>query len=121
MGDTAMNDRVGVGIVGVDAERLRQPRAVAGLDRREAKTPRLVARGDKADPARAKHADAVVEDHVVVRPWLHRANRHRFFAAAGASAFSALSSSGPAILTPASVATSHITGTCVSSPNSAAD
>ena len=33
-----MNDGIGVGIIGIDAERLRQPRAVAGLDRGEAET-----------------------------------------------------------------------------------
>ena len=37
----AMDDGVGVGIVGIDAERLRQPRAVAGLDRGETKPPLL--------------------------------------------------------------------------------
>src|SRR5258705_2408953 len=63
-----MDDRVGVGIIRVDAEGLRQPRAIAGLDRGEAKAMLHIARGDKADPARAEHADAVVKDHVVVRP-----------------------------------------------------
>ena len=32
-----MDNGVGVGIVGIDAECLRQPRAVGGLDRGEAK------------------------------------------------------------------------------------
>src|SRR5258708_4973782 len=100
-----MDHRIGVGVTGIDAERLRQPRAVAGLDRGEAKPLCRVARGDEADPARAEHADAVVENHVIVRPSIHR--RHRFFAAVGAGGFSARSSSGPALLTPASDSTSQ--------------
>src|SRR5450755_2347886 len=68
-----MHHGVGVGIVGVDAECLRQPGAIAGLDRGEAEAPLHVARGDEADPARAEHADAVVEDHVVIRPWVGHA------------------------------------------------
>ena len=35
-----MDDGIGVGITGIDAERLRQPRAIGGLDRGEAKAPR---------------------------------------------------------------------------------
>ena len=75
-----MDDGVGVGIFGVDAERLRQPRAVTGLDRGEAKARSLSRIATKADPARAEHADAVVEDHVIVRPAVGPA-RHRCFAA----------------------------------------
>ena len=63
-----MDDGVGVGIIRVDAERLRQSRAVSRLDRREAEARVRVARDDEADPARAEHADAVEEDHVVVGP-----------------------------------------------------
>src|ERR1700730_13504571 len=70
--DTAMDDGIGVGITGVNAERLRQPRAVTGLNRREAKPPIAIARGDEADQARAKYAHAVVEDKVIVRPGGHR-------------------------------------------------
>ncbi len=47
-----MHHGVGIGIFGIDAERLRKPDAVAGLDRGEAKALRLVARRDEADPAR---------------------------------------------------------------------
>src|SRR2546423_11769206 len=63
-----MNHGIGIGVIWVDAEGLREARAVGRLDRGEAETLRLVARGDEADPARAEYADAVVEDHVVVGP-----------------------------------------------------
>src|SRR5450756_771695 len=69
--NTAMDDGVGIGIIGIDAECLRQPCAVTGLDRREAKAPIDIALCNEADPARAEHADAIVEDYVVIRPWLH--------------------------------------------------
>src|SRR5450759_615634 len=95
-----MDDGVGVRIFGGDAKRLREPRAV-GLNRGEAKAAIHVACRHEADPARAEHADAVVENHVVIQPLVGPA-RHRCFAAVGASSFSARSSSGPAILTPAS-------------------
>ena len=72
-GDAAMDDGIGVGVVRIDAERLGETCAVAGLDRGEAKTPFSVARRDEADPARAEHADAVVEDHVIVGPSVHLA------------------------------------------------
>src|SRR6202030_2176057 len=70
-GDAAMDDGVGVGVFRVDAERLCETCAIAGLDRGEAKAPVLVARRDEADPARAEHADAVIEDHIIVGPALH--------------------------------------------------
>src|SRR5258708_6230966 len=72
IGDAAMDHSVGVGIIWVDAERLRQPRAVAGLDRGETKPPRDVPRGHEGDAARTEHDDAALEDHVIVGPWLHR-------------------------------------------------
>src|SRR5436190_14920045 len=97
-----MDHGIGVWIVRIDAERLCQPRAVAGLDRGEAKALRQVPRRDEADPVRAEHAYAVVENHVVVRPRIPGA-RHRFLTAAvGGSSFSARSSAGPAMFTPAS-------------------
>src|ERR1700716_46109 len=68
-----MNDGIGVRVIWVDAERLRQPGAIAGLNRGEAKPPLHVAGRDEADPARAEHAYAVVEDHVIVRPLMHHA------------------------------------------------
>src|SRR3977135_4678668 len=68
-----MNDGVGVRVIWVDAVRVRQPGAVAGLNRGEAKPPLHVARRDEADPARAEHAYAVVENHVIVRPLVHHA------------------------------------------------
>src|ERR1019366_7977125 len=102
-----MDDGIGVGICGIDAERLRQPCAIAGLDRGEAKPPGLVARRDEADPARAEYADAVIKNHVVVGPDVCSARRHFFLSGLGVGSFSARSSSGPAILTPASVSASQ--------------
>src|SRR4029453_9021404 len=63
-----MDHGIGIGITGIDAERLCQPAAVAGLDRGEAEPPRHIARRDEADPARAEHAHAVIEDYVIVGP-----------------------------------------------------
>src|SRR5579863_2316410 len=103
-GDTAMDHGIGVGVLRVDAECLRQTRAVRRLDRREAEALADVARRDEANPARAEHADAVVEDHVVVGP---HPDRHRFLAATGPGVLSARSSSALAILTPASVSGSQ--------------
>src|SRR5450759_3381082 len=102
-----MDDGIGVGICGIDAERLRQPCAIAGLDRGEAKPAGLVARRDEADPARAEYADAVIEDHVVVGPVVCSARRHLFRSGFDAGSFSARSSSGPAISTPARVSASQ--------------
>src|SRR3977135_2040686 len=102
-----MNDGVGVRVIWVDAVRVRQPGAVAGLNRGEAKPPLHVARRDEADPARAEHAHAVVEDHIIVGPAVGRARRHRVWAAVGASSLSARSSSGPALFTPLSVSASQ--------------
>ena len=70
--DAAVNDRVGVGIIGIDAESLRQPSAIRRLDRGEAKALRRITRGDEANPTRAENADAVIEDHVIVGPTGHR-------------------------------------------------
>src|SRR5438552_1785971 len=67
-----MNHGIGIGVIWVDAEGLREAGAVGRLDRGEAETLRLVARRDEADPARAEHADAVVENHVVVGPGCHQ-------------------------------------------------
>src|SRR5947207_5712080 len=100
-----MNDGIGIGIAGIDAERLCQPRAVAGLDRGEAKALLLIPRRDEADPVRAEHAYAVVENHVIVRPSVPGA-RHRFLTAAVGS-FSARSNSRPAISTTLSVSASQ--------------
>src|SRR5664279_13790 len=63
-----MDHGIGVGIAGIDAERLRQPCAVRRLDSGETKSPLHIPRCDEADPARAEHADTVVEDDVVVGP-----------------------------------------------------
>src|SRR5204862_518922 len=60
------------GIIGVDAEGLCQPRAVRRLDRGKTKTMVDVAGRDEADPARAEDADAIVQNHVVIRPSVHR-------------------------------------------------
>src|SRR3981189_3751263 len=102
-----MNDGIGGRVFWVDAVRLRQPRAVAGLNRGEAKPPLHVAGRDEADPARAEHAHAVVEDHVMVGPAFGCARRHRCFAALGLASLSARSSSGPALFTPLSVSASQ--------------
>ena len=67
-----MNDRIGIGIVWIDAKSLRQPRAVGRLDRGEAESLLDVACRDEANPARAEDAHAVVEDHVIVGPSAHR-------------------------------------------------
>src|SRR5260370_32953135 len=61
IGDAAVNHRVGVGVIGIDAEGLSQPGAVTRLERGEAKPPLRVARGDEAYPARTEHADAIAE------------------------------------------------------------
>src|SRR6266496_4345077 len=100
-----MDDGIGIGIVRIDAERLCQPGAVLGLDRGEAKALLLIPGRDEADPARAEHAYAVVENHVVVRPRIPGA-RHRFLTAAVGS-FSARSNSRPAIWTTLSVSASQ--------------
>src|SRR2546430_6327501 len=67
-----MHDGVGIGIIRIDTERLRQPRAVGRLDRGEAESLLDVACRDEANPARAEDAHAVVEDHVIVGPSAHR-------------------------------------------------
>jgi hypothetical protein len=54
MRHAGMDDGVGVGIGGIDAEGLREPRAVAGLDRGEAEATVEIAGRDEADPARAE-------------------------------------------------------------------
>src|SRR3954469_3262179 len=90
VGDAAMDDGIGVGIGGVDAKSLRQTCAVGRLDRGEAETAVDIARRDEADPARAKHAETVVEDHVVVGPRACHAP-HRLAAAAGRAPLSARS------------------------------
>src|SRR6202035_339755 len=99
----AVDDGVGVGVIGIDPERLRQPRAVAGLDRGETEMPLGVARRDKPDPARAEHADAVVEDHVVVRPWVH----HRLSSVSSATSINTIA--GP-VLTSAPSGSIHRSG-----------
>src|SRR3954468_20809634 len=68
MSGAVMHNCVGIGIIGVDPERLGQSCAVGRLDRGEAESSLDVAGGDEADPARAEDADAVIEDHVVVGP-----------------------------------------------------
>src|SRR5258708_29425703 len=55
----AMDHGVGVGIIGINPEGLREPCAVRRLDRREAKPRRYIPRGDEAHPARPEDADAV--------------------------------------------------------------
>ena len=71
-GDAAVYDGVGIGVIGIDTEGLRQPHSVEQLDRGEAEFLLLhIAGGDEADPARAEDADAVIEDHVIVRPMGH--------------------------------------------------
>src|ERR1700722_13667978 len=104
MGHAAMDDGIGVGIIGIDAEGLREARAVSRLDRGKAKAHLVVARCNEPNPARAEHADAVVEDHVVIGP-----DAHGFFARTTGSErgcgcpFNTRSSSGAASLTPFSV------------------
>src|SRR4051812_6982876 len=67
-----MNHGIGVGIIRIDVERACEPGAIVGLDRREAKSLRPITFGDEAAPARAKNADAVEQDHVVVKPFGHQ-------------------------------------------------
>src|SRR5258708_33193035 len=67
-----MDDGVGVGVGGMDAESLRHPCAVSRLDRREPEAASHIARRDEADPTGAEDADAVIEDHIVVGPFDHR-------------------------------------------------
>src|SRR5271169_4642678 len=52
--DAAMDDGVGVGVLRVDAERLRETGTIGRLNSGEAKAPVAVARRDEANPARAE-------------------------------------------------------------------
>src|SRR5882724_12275304 len=107
-----MDHRVGVGVSWVDAKGLRQPAAIVGLDRGETKPPVFVAAGDEADPARAKHADAVVEDHVIVGP-REGAFHHRLSNVSSATIIKTIA--GP-VLTSAPSGSIHRSGVRIAAP-----
>src|SRR5664279_1289013 len=104
-----MDHGIGVGIAGIDAERLRQPCAVRRLDSGETKSPLHIPRCDEADPARAEHADTVVEDDVVVGPGVHLLSKV-------SSATSISTMAGP-VLTSAPSGSIHRSGVRIAAPS----
>src|SRR3981081_1117292 len=110
-----MDHGVGVGLRGVDAgrpppppARRRQPPAVIRLDGGEAKPAIPIARRDESDPARAKHADAVVKDDVVIGPLVcHPFSYHRLSSVIKATSIKTIA--GP-VLTSAPSGSLHRSG-----------
>src|SRR6201995_1909802 len=84
-----MDHGIGVGIVGVDPDGLREPRPILRLDRREAEARGRVTLGCELDPERAEDADAVEQDDVVVGPDLC-GRGHRLSSVSSATAISTI-------------------------------
>src|ERR1700722_9535554 len=108
MGGAAVDDGIGIGIFRIDAERLSQACTVAGLDGGEAEAVLDVAGGDEADPAGAEHADAVVENDIVVGPRICRGHvRHLLSSVSSATSIRTIA--GP-VLTSAPSGSIHKSG-----------